>query len=441
MKETRFKHTEIGKIPEDWEVKKLKNIVDIQNGDRSPKYPKGKDFVFFGIPFINAGHIQENSISFDKMDYITPEHYKNLSGAKLEKDDIIFCLRGSLGKFAKITFNGGAPASSLCVFKKSKLIEIDYLCQLLKSTITSNQIIDENNGSSQPNLSALSIGNFLFPISTNEEQKKIANYLLDTDSLISSTEMLIKKKQNIKQGTMQLLITGKKRLSIYSKKGELHQTEIGKIPEDWDVKTLDEIFNFYPNNTLPRDCLNDSEGEYQNIHYGDVLIKFPSILDCQKEEIPYINYGNKINYERYGIKEGDVIIADTAEDETCGKVTEIYNLGNKKIVSGLHTILCRPKTDDFAPKWLGYFMNYSMYHNQLIPLMTGIKVSSVSKSSILSTKVAIPSKEEQIAITNILSDMDAEIIALKAKLEKYKKIKTGMMQQLLTGKIRLINNK
>jgi type I restriction enzyme S subunit len=257
------------------------------------------------------------------------------------------------------------------------------------------------------------------------------------DSLIASIEKLIAKKEAIKQGTMQQLLTGKTRLSGFAKSKAFKQTEIGTIPEDWDVKTMRDVFDFYPNNTYARNCLNYSEGEYQNIHYGDVLIKFPVILDCYKEEIPFVNKSIKVNFSKYKICEGDVIVADTAEDETVGKVTEVYNLGNKKIVSGLHTILCRPKAERFASRYLGYFMNFSLFHDQLLPFITGIKVSSISKSSLTNVYVLIPSRDEQIAIATILSDMDTEIAALYKKLDKYRALKQGMMQQLLTGKIRL----
>ena len=97
--------TDIGMFPDSWELKKLKNCCEILNGDRSDKYPNGDDFVFFGIPFINAGHLQNGIINFSKMDYITKEHYFALSGAKIKRNDVLFCLRGSLGKFAIVDFH------------------------------------------------------------------------------------------------------------------------------------------------------------------------------------------------------------------------------------------------------------------------------------------------------------------------------------------------
>jgi len=143
------------------------------------------------------------------------------------------------------------------------------------------------------------------------------------------------------------------------KETKFKQTEIGEIPEDWEVKTIREAFRILPNNTLSRDCLNYSEGDYYNIHYGDVLIKYPEYTDCQIEEIPHINDG--CGFNKTVLHDGDIVMADTAEDETAGKVTEIFNSQEMKIVSGLHTIPMRPLVE-FAPKWLGFSMNCSLYH-------------------------------------------------------------------------------
>ncbi len=89
---------------------------------------------------------------------------------------------------------------------------------------------------------------------------------------------------------------------------KMKQTEVGLIPDDWEVKTLKQIFEFKPNNTFPRECLNESKGEYQNVHYGDVLIKYPCILDCNKEAIPFINEGIDVKFSKYGVKEGELLL-------------------------------------------------------------------------------------------------------------------------------------
>lgn len=213
------------------------------------------------------------------------------------------------------------------------------------------------------------------------------------------------------------------------------QTELGIIPEDWEVLSFSQVFDMYPNNTYPRDCMNDDHGTIRNIHYGDVLIKYPTVVDVDKCSIPYLNEGVKIKNQKF-VQSGDVIIADTAEDETVGKCVEIKNAINAKIVAGLHTFFCRP-IRKFAIGWLGYYLNSSNYHNQLLPYITGIKVSSISRGSIQETKLLVPPVAEQRAIAEALNDIDGLIAALDKKIAKKRLIKQGAMQQLLTGKTRL----
>jgi len=205
---------------------------------------------------------------------------------------------------------------------------------------------------------------------------------------------------------------------------------LGIIPEDWEVKSFSQIFDMHPNNTYPRDCMNDSRGVVRNIHYGDVLIKYPTIVDAEKCAIPYLNEGVKIKLQKL-VQSGDIIIADTAEDETVGKCVEIKNVGNNKIVAGLHTFFCRP-TVPFATGWLGYYINSTNYHNQLIPYITGIKVSSISRTAIQETKLLVPPIAEQRVIAEALSDVDGLIAALDKKIAKKRLLKQGAMCKLLS---------
>ena len=215
------------------------------------------------------------------------------------------------------------------------------------------------------------------------------------------------------------------------------QTELGLLPEDWEVVKLGEIFRFISNNTFSRDFLCE-DGEIKNIHYGDVLIKYDSTLDVSQSDIPAINTEILPSYQpKCFAEDGDIIIADTAEDETVCKATELWNIGGKQIVAGLHTMWCRPAQNTFAIRFLGYFMNTSLYHNQVLPLIQGIKVSSVSKSAIQGTWLCIPPIEEQRRIASALTSIDNLIDSLDRLIAKKRDIKQGAMQQLLSGKKRL----
>ena len=202
--------------------------------------------------------------------------------------------------------------------------------------------------------------------------------------------------------------------------------------EQWKKVRFDEFFTMLPTNTLSRDKLNSQRGTYQNIHYGDVLIKYPFCLDCDKNDIPYINDDVKFNATE--VKDGDVIFADTAEDDTVGKCVEVLNVGDRKIVSGLHTYFCRPKYK-LALGYLGYFLNSNHFHDQLLPYIAGSKVSSVNRTSIARTYISYPdSLPAQRRIAAILSSADKVIEQTRQLIGKYKSIKQGMMEDLLKPK-------
>jgi type I restriction enzyme S subunit len=212
---------------------------------------------------------------------------------------------------------------------------------------------------------------------------------------------------------------------------------LGLIPEDWEVKRLGEVCTFLSTNTLSRNQLNDTNGEVRNIHYGDVLIKYPSIIDVRKQSIPFVNQEDYKESMNDFIEDGDVVLADTAEDETVGKACEIANVGSEKILSGLHTMLIRPQKGLFSPWFLGYQVNSVSYRKQLNALVQGIKVCSLGKQAIANTYFAVPPLPEQQRIVSVLSHWDTAIEKQTALIEKLILRKRGLMQQLLTGKKRL----
>lgn len=217
----------------------------------------------------------------------------------------------------------------------------------------------------------------------------------------------------------------------------MKKTEIGMIPEDWDVQRFEDTFRILSNNTYSRAELNYANGQFRNIHYGDVLILFPEVVDCTREDVPYINDGVRISGSAQPLQDGDIVMADTAEDETVGKVTEVTNTSDKPVMAGLHTIPCRVKSGVFVTKWLGYYMNSHLYHDQLLPYIHGTKVSSVSKGSLGDTVIIVPKASEQKRIVDALSDVDALISKLQKLIRKKKDVRQGTMQILVTGKERL----
>lgn len=201
--------------------------------------------------------------------------------------------------------------------------------------------------------------------------------------------------------------------------------------EDWEQRKLGDVLVGLQNNTLSRADLSSDTGVAKNVHYGDVLIKFGEILDVSKEQLPMILDESVLTkYKASFLQNGDVIVADTAEDSTVGKCSEIAGVNDEVVLSGLHTIPYRP-VEKFTSGYLGYYLNSSAYHNQLIPLMQGIKVTSISKSAMQDTNIVYPkSQEEQGKIGAYFRSLDEMITLHQRKCDETKKLKKYMLQKM-----------
>ncbi len=184
---------------------------------------------------------------------------------------------------------------------------------------------------------------------------------------------------------------------------------------------------------MPRAEL-DTSGKIQNIHYGDILVKYGDVVDVPNVEIPYVKDDKKIKNPCF-LRNGDIIIADTAEDEMVGKAIEITGIVDEKVVSGLHTIPCRPTTQ-FASGYLGHYLNSSAYHNQIISLMQGIKVYSISKTNIAKTQIKYPNISIQKKIAVLLDYIEKRILLQQALINAVKSYKRGAIAHYFTTQIR-----
>ena len=243
------------------------------------------------------------------------------------------------------------------------------------------------------------------------EQEKIADFLMALDQRIEQQRTLVEHLKKYKRGVSEQLFE-----QIKSKSTQ---------------HVFSSIFVLLQNNTFSRELLTNEETEMQNIHYGDVLIKYGSCVDIDKEDVPYIKSDatvDKFAPESY-LMSGDIVIADTAEDYTVGKATEIINPNNKKILSGLHTIPCRPVMS-FAPMFMGYYLNSSSFRSQIMPLIQGTKVSSIGKTQLMKTTVYIPPVDEQKRIADFLYSIDTKINLLSETANKMIQLKSAVLQQL-----------
>ena len=159
-------------------------------------------------------------------------------------------------------------------------------------------------------------------------------------------------------------------------------------------------------------------------------MKFGSVIDVSVDELPFVTNGKSINFKKQILNNGDVVMADTAEDEATGKVSEMQGISDVSVVAGLHTFACRPKFE-FAGFYLGHYMNSHSYHNQILTIMQGIKVLSVSKGNVSKTTARFPKNiEEQMAIGSFFQNLDRNITLHQRKLDLLKRMKQGFLQQI-----------
>ena len=255
------------------------------------------------------------------------------------------------------------------------------------------------------------------------EQKKVGDFFISLDHLITLHQRKLEKLKIIKKSMLE---------NLFPQNGEkTPKIRFSGFTKDWEQRKHGEVFIYLRNNTLSREELNDEDGFAQSIHYGDVLIKYGECLNVSKELLPYIDNKNIVNkFKKFYIQNGDVIIADTAEDETVGKCIEISGIIDHNIISGLHTIPLRP-VNKFAYGYLGFYLNSNSYHNQLKPLMQGIKVTSISKNLLKTTTLNYPSNiQEQKIIGRYFDALNHLITLHQSKLEKLQKIKKSMLESM-----------
>lgn len=418
QKTENYKQSEVGLIPEEWEVNSIGKICDIFVGRdlRESIFSKGSDSNY---PYPVFSNTVENEGLYGF--YKTPEY---------NGESLTIVGRGiGLGKSFARSGGFGAIGRLLVLFPK-KGYNNQYLSYFINNRI---KIFEESGGI--PQLTGISISKYFISFPPLPEQTAIASALSDMDALIAQTEKLIEKKKAIKQGVMQELLTGKKRLKGFENSKGYKQTEVGVIPEDWEVLSIDSIFDFYSTSNYSKAEMS-LEGEVGCIHYGLIHAISDTGYNLQRG-IKFFIKPEQAKYE--GIKDGDVVMVDASEDmEGVNKSIEVFGVNNKRFIAGLHTYLLRDNKLRLANNFRGAILNSSLIKNQLNRLAVGMKVFGVSKPQLKTVLIPVPPIPEQTAIASALSDMDEDIRIRETKLQKLKLQKQGMMQALLTGKIRLI---
>jgi type I restriction enzyme S subunit len=398
-----YKMSEVGVIPEEWEVKSLDNIGSFKKGKNIPK----KDLTLEGVPCVLYGEIYTKyNFTSKKLSSFIPLAIAQQS-TSINKGDILFAGSGEtadeIGKC--FTYLGdekacaGGDINVLSPFNDDST----FLGYLLNSPQVNKQKSNLGQGSSVVHIYSSSLKTILIPTPPLSEQQAIASALSDVDAFITALEQLITKKRNIKQGTMQQLLAGKKRLP--------------GVSGEWEVKKLGEIVTF-SNGKAHENSISEN-GQFIVINSkfisteGDIK-KYSDSCLCP------VSIGEIV-----------MVMSDVPNGKAISKC--FYIDDDEKYT--LNQRICSLKALDDDSKFLFYLINRHPYY---LTFDDGVKQTNLRKDDVLGCPLKMPlTLKEQQAIAQILSDMDTEIEALEQKQDKYKAIKHGMMQELLTGKRRL----
>lgn len=402
-------------VKDGWKNCYITDLYNVYIGlTHTPKY------VNQGMPFVSVKDLKYKHIEFDDVKYITREEFDSLPGAcKPQKNDIVFGRVGTLGNPCIVSKDKEfAIFVSLGYLRAKKDISNEFICQWLRSDMFLKLVDAKIAGSSQKNLNTGWLKEFQLSLPPLDEQEEIANALSDMDNLISSLEKLIEKKKTIKQGAMQELLTGKKRLSGFN--GEWTKMNLAKKSKikariGWQGLTtaeyLDSGYSYLVTGTDFKNGIIDWDG----CHY-----------------VEKTRYDQDKNIQ---IQNDDILIT---KDGSLGKVAYVSRLSKPATLnSGVFVI--RPIQNAYDTRFVYYVLSSFVFKDFLDLLSAGSTIIHLYQKDMNKFEFYIPDDiKEQKAIADILFDMDSEVTALEQKLAKCQKLKQGMMQQLLTGKIRLV---
>ena len=422
-----YKQTGVGVIPEEWEVMRLDASTEpqrpisygiVQTGANLPN----------GVPCLRVVDINDGTI--EKSDLIRTS--KRVSDAYrrtiLKPGDLVMPLRGKVGDIGIVDseLEGANLTRGVALLAVRKEHSAQYCRQFISWAATRKRLEQSMNGSALQEIPIATLRRFTIALpSSGIEQRAIAEALSDVDGLLGGLDRLIAKKRDLKQATLQQLLTGQTRLPGYR--------------AEWPVKTFGQLFTFSGGHSASRDQLSTHGHCY--LHYGDIHTSDRTVVDVSADyaDIPKLDVPLSRVSPSALLDDGDVVFVDASEDdEGTSKHVVVVNRERRPFISGLHTIVAKPKADDLAHAYCRYCFQTQAIKDQFKFYAVGTKVSGISKGNIPKLTIPLPPKPEQTAIAEVLMAMDAELAALERRREKTRALKQAMMQELLTGRIRLV---
>lgn len=394
-----------------WEYKKLGEIASFINGDRGKNYPSAKDFVEDGIPFINAGHLCNGIINFDKMNYITYNKYSSLGSGKIQQHDILFCLRGSLGKFAIVKEESlGAIASSLVIIRPSQVVDNRFIAHFLSTPKLQEYIDRNNNGSSQPNLSAKSVASFIIPLPPKSTQLSIVSELDKINELIRLKKEQLKDYDNLAQSI------------FYEMFGDPVENEKG-----WEVKKLGEISTLICNGNTPKG------GSEVYVKEGYLFLRSQNVWKnrIDLEDVAYIDESTHLSLKKSILKHNDLLITKTGrintENSSLGRTALFEGEDGSANING-HVYLVRLKKD-MVHKYILYILISNSYRELIRKTCVGgIDKRQLNKDHIEDFPIIFPPIELQKIYSNRVSIIERQKSAVQKSITDLETLLASRMQ-------------
>ncbi len=416
--QTGYKQTEVGVIPEDWEVKPLKRISPSQSVglviNPSTYYDEAGT-----VPMLVGSDIKPNVINWKSARRISAASNHLIVSSRLAAGDLVTVRVGEPGITAVVPPEiDGCNCASMMIVRQHHSFNSHWLCYLMNSELGLSQVAHVQYGTAQKQFNISHAIDFSYPVPPRKEQSAIAEALSNTDALIESLKQLITKKRYLKQGAMQELLTGKRRLPGFS--GEWEVTRLGEIGSTFGGLTGKTKSDF-------------GEGSALYITFMNIMANV--IIDCGRFEKVRISPTETQNR----VMKGDLFFNGSSETpEEVGLCAYLSEDVNDLFLNSFCFGFRFRNGAEADGLYLAYYFRSSEGRELLKSLAQGATRYNLSKTALLKVAFPLPCTLEQTAIATILSDMDTEITNLETKLAKTRQLKQGMMHNLLTGRIRLI---
>lgn len=432
MKKVRdgYKMTELGEIPNEWKEFTLQELLDNGyiighlDGNHGGLYPKNNEFVAEGVPYIGANAIKNSRICFSEVKYLTKERALKFKKGVAKNNDVLFAHNASVGPVALLNtdLDFVILSTTLTYYRCNEgKVKPKYLLYYMQTGIFANQyrrIMGQTTRNQVPITMQREFKHIIPPI---KEQEKIASILSTIDEQIDNVDALIEKNKELKKGLMQTLFT----------KGIGHtkfkNTEIGEIPEEWDVKKIGDICEVKGGKRLPKGYqLEDEDNAFPYIRVADMYMG-----GIRQDDIKYVPKDIVDKIKNYKISKDDLFISVAGTLGIVGQVP--YELDGANLTENADK-LCNIQINKL---YLMKVLQSNIVQSIIEAEQTKSAQPKLALTRIKEFLIPVPSDIEQVKIASILMEVDEKIGQYKNKKQKLEELKKGLMQQLLTGMIRV----